>query len=72
MDQADAGRIAPDQTGRAGHQIRLDPLGHHDPFVCLCGIFDHPFKGREIQLRVCQSMGQIKDRIVCILPVYAV
>ena len=68
-DQPDAGGVAPDQHRRARHQISLDPLAQHHAVIAPRRLFHQPFEITEPQIRVGQSMGEIKDRIVLRLPV---
>ena len=72
IDQPDARRVAPHQNRTARHQVHLDPLTPDNAPVLLRGILNHQLEILEPQLRVRQGMGQIKDRIVLILPVDAV
>ena len=72
VDEANAGGVAPDQNGRAGHQIDFDTLAPDHPFILARLIFDHALKVFEPQRWVCQSMGKIEDRVIRLLPVDAV
>ena len=72
MDQPYPRRIAPDQHGRARHQIGIHPLGHHHAPIGPRGLFHHPLEPLETQPLIPQRMGQIEDRVILRLPVDAV
>ena len=71
LDQANARCIAPNQHGRAGHQIDLNPLAPLYAIIALRNILNHLFKVMKFQLWICQCVGQIQNRVVLCLTVHA-
>ena len=72
VDQLDARYIAPDQNRTARHQVHLDALRPAHALVALGCVLDHALEILKFQRGIGQRMGQIKDRVVGILPVNAV
>ena len=70
IDEANARRIAPNEHGRARHQVHLDPLPPNNPVIPLCGFLDQTLKILEPKLRIRERMGKIEDRTIRILSMH--
>ena len=63
--------VAPDQRGRARHQVAVHAFRPDHPVVAAGGVTHQPLETRKIHRRVGQRMGEVEDRAVVRLPVDA-
>ena len=66
-DQSHPCGIAPNQNGAAGHQITISARRNNHALIPRGRLLNHPFKLLELKRGIPQGMGQIKDRVICIL-----
>ncbi len=66
-DQSHPCGISPNQNGAAGHQITIGARRNNHALIPHSRLFDHSFKLLELKRGIPQGMGQIKDRVICIL-----
>ncbi len=69
MDQPDAGGVSPNQHGRSRHEGCVNARRNDDAVILGGGGFDHALEFGKIQFRITKCVGQIEDRVACLLTV---